>query len=164
MMRKAPAERYARPAEVVAALAPFASGPAPVGRLVSAATDRPAADSATLEVAVPAEWFDFDPGSNEVAESPSVGPAAGPPLQQVFPRIDLEPASPPTASPRAGSPADHGRGWARSWLVVAAGVFLVTTIAAIVLALLKSPAVSGPGRRPSPVIGAQAHPARPAPE
>ncbi len=98
MMRKAPAERFATPAEVALALAPFASGPTPLDRIavaVGQTRSRGPAPGAE-EVAYAAVWIDSDPEMGLDG-----GPAPDTGSQDVFRNIELDnaPPQPPSTAP-----------------------------------------------------------------
>jgi hypothetical protein len=136
MMSKSPADRYASPAQVASALAPFTSGPGPLGRLMAAETGQQGTASEALEVAVVAEWFEFDLGPAAVVASTEAdadaSPVAAPGEQDVFPRIDFDRDFVPRTAPLEGSSRR-----AKVWTAAVVLALLFLGILAIALAFLE---------------------------
>jgi len=136
MMRKSPAERYARPSEVAAALEPFASGPGPLSGIVAMAKGPREGTTAALDEAYAAEWFDSDSEWDDAGGGDAMGRPASPHAPEVFPRIDDELELPLAAGPPPDVPAS-GPWWRRDpWPVAAAALALLASVLAIALAFL----------------------------
>lgn len=129
-MRKAASERFADPAELARALAPFASGPIPLNLFAGAASgDRTERAAAAAEPeAYTAEWIEASPELG--IDVPSAGSTGS---QDVFRKIELGEAAPgpasttpdPSVAPRFPEPA----------LIVAIAVAVAAGLLAIGLIL-----------------------------
>lgn len=107
MMRKSPEERYARPADVASALEPFASGPGPLGRVVSTGgASKPEASSEAGDAFI-IQWLKSEPETDHDEGPTGTTPPSHPTSRDVFPAVYVETGPLPPAAP------PDGRGGAR---------------------------------------------------
>lgn len=94
MMRKSPDERYDRPVDVARALEPFASGSAPLSRMMSMGETVKADTFPELDEAYAVEWFDRDPEADTDGPSDSIPAPTSPTSREIFPMVTVEVAPP----------------------------------------------------------------------
>ncbi len=127
MMRKNPAERFARPIEGARELAPFSRGPVPLEAIgpPPRAQPRPTVATASEEAALAAEWFDSEIARSHTGAPPTQIPLMTPSSADVFMKVEADPAQAGTERP-GGDTA----GWG--------GLAAVLALSLAVLALILS--------------------------